>query len=122
MKSLGPTFRIAAAGTVLCLTLGVTSASGAAAISDRTPPGPTPGYWLAGDDGGVFAFNAPSTARLHPTALPTVRILRVPPSPITAAPRCSDPDRVGILDRGRDPSYRPPSVPQRLGRPGGPPH
>ena len=59
MTPLRPTFRIAAAGTVALLTLCLTSASGATPVSNRTPSDPTPGYWLAGDDGGVFAFNAP---------------------------------------------------------------
>jgi len=60
MRSLGPTFRIAAAGTFLCLiTFGLTSTAGATPLGDRGSVRPTPGYWLAGADGGVFAFNAP---------------------------------------------------------------
>ena len=59
MKSLGPIFRIAAAGTVLFLMLGLASASSATSNGHGTPSDPLPGYWLAGDDGGVFAFNAP---------------------------------------------------------------
>jgi len=70
MKLMGPTFRMAAAGTVLCLTLGLTSTAGATPPGDRTSVRPTPGYWLVGADGGVFAFNAPfygsSTASASP--------------------------------------------------------
>ena len=88
MKSLGPTFRVAAAGTVLCLTLGLTSAAGATPPGDRTSVRPTPGYWLVGADGGVFAFDAPFHGSGTAAASPLGACGFVPAPPSWAADGC----------------------------------
>ena len=44
---------------VASVVVGITTAGAAGAVAAGAAPVPTPGYWLAGADGGVFSFGAP---------------------------------------------------------------
>ena len=59
--------RILAVGFALVtVTWVVSTSAGAASVARRASP--APGYWLVGQDGGVFAFNAPFEGSGSPTS------------------------------------------------------
>jgi hypothetical protein len=60
MSALVTVLRVVATAVLgtICMTLGLASIASASPIRSRAAVAPVPGYWLMGEDGGVFSFNA----------------------------------------------------------------